>query len=70
MNVYLISEVQNQFSEREATKVTAKNLTAAKTKASKMQCFHGTWLKIHAENGSLLASKSPRNGWFNEYQSF
>lgn len=44
--IYYFAEVQNPNSFREAEKLTAKNLVAAKQMASKRQAFHDTGLVI------------------------
>ena len=44
--IYYFAEVQNPNSFREAEKLTAKNLTAAKQMASKRQAFQNTELVI------------------------
>lgn len=57
METYYISELQNANSYREATKIEAKNLTQAKRKASRMQCFYGTVMEIGLsvnESGFIL----------------
>ena len=43
---YYVAEIQNADSYREAEKIEAKNLTAAKRIASRSQCFEGTILEI------------------------
>jgi ribosomal protein L19 len=58
MKTYTVTEKQNINSTREGTTITAANLSAAKRKASRMQCFHGTVMTIENESGSLLSSKT------------
>lgn len=55
--IYYFAEVQNPNSFREAEKLTAKNLTAAKQMASKRQAFQNTELVIGIsvnEDGFIL----------------
>lgn len=68
METYYISELQNAHSYREATKIEAKNLTQAKRKASRMQCFYGTVMEIGLsvnESGFILnpISRKINNKW-------
>jgi len=62
MKNYILIEKQNLNSTREGKPLTAKNLTGAKIKANKMQCFHGTVLEITSEKGKTLAVKES-NRW-------
>lgn len=65
METYYISELQNANSYREATKIEAQNLTQAKRKASRMQCFYGTILEIGLsvnESGFILNPISRKIG--------
>ena len=54
---YIVKEVQNRNSEREGSEIEAKDLSAAKRTASRMQVFEGTVLRIEAENGAVLSTK-------------
>ena len=49
MKTYYIAEVQNLGSFSQAEKITAKDLSNAKRKASKSQCFYDTVLQIGTE---------------------
>lgn len=68
---YYFSEVGNLNSYRQAEKIEAENLTAAKRMASRRQMFLGTYLKIGwglDSNGfinELLAIKEPGKKWKN-----
>jgi hypothetical protein len=55
--MYKVTEKQNLQSERKGEMISAKNLTAAKRKASKMQCFHGTVMVISTVDGVELCYK-------------
>jgi len=57
MNTYKVSETDHFNSIRDSEEIKANNLSAAKRKASRMQCFHGTTLKIMDEAENLLAYK-------------
>lgn len=46
---FYVAEVQNVNSVREAEEISAKNLAAAKRKASRGQAFYGTVLVIGTE---------------------
>ena len=59
----IIKELKNLQSERDGTKFEVKDLAAAKRKAAKEQCFHGTHMVIETEGGLLLAHKSDGR-WF------
>lgn len=61
---YIISEVQNLFSEREGHEYEAESLSQAKRFASKIQCFCSTVLKIEDVSGNLIAYK--QNGKWND----
>lgn len=63
MITYTISEVQNVNSIREGQEVEVQDLTAAKRKASSMQFFHGTVMKIEL-HGETVAYKEGR-AWVN-----
>lgn len=54
---FIISEQQNHYGYREGTVVEAKNLSAAKVKATKAQVFNSTYLKIENEAGDVLSIK-------------
>lgn len=66
---YYFSEVGNPSSYRQAEKIEAENLTAAKRMASHRQVFLGTWLKIGwglDSNGfinEVLSIKKPDKKW-------
>lgn len=68
---YYFSEVDSLNSYRQATKIEAESLTAAKKMASRRQVFQGTCLKIGwglDSNGfinELLAIKEPGKKWKN-----
>ena len=57
MTTYIITELQNANSYRKGETVEAKDLTAAKRKASRMQRYQGTAMKIEYENGSVASIK-------------
>ena len=57
MQTYTITEKQNVQSRREGSTVEAKDLSDAKHKASKMQCFQGTVLEISDTSGVLSIKK-------------
>lgn len=54
---YIITELQNANSYRKGETVEAKNLTAAKRKASSMQMFQRTVMEIAYENGTVATVK-------------
>lgn len=58
----VIKEVQNLNSNRNGETIEVSNMRQAKRKATSMQCFHGTVLKIERESGELLAYKDG-NKW-------
>ena len=68
---YYFSEVSNPNSYRQAEKIEAENLTAAKRMVSRRQVFLETWLKIGwglDSNGfinEVLAIKEPGKKWKN-----
>jgi hypothetical protein len=64
MQTYTITEKQNAQSRREGSTVEAKDLSDAKRKASKMQCFQGTVLEISDESGVLSIKKDGK--WIDE----
>lgn len=49
---FYIAELENKNSYRQAEAVEAKNLSAAKIRATKGQCFQGTVLEIGTEVNS------------------
>lgn len=55
--VYLVEEVQDINSSRTPERIRAEDLSEAKSKATRMQMFRGTVLKVRAENGALLSMK-------------
>lgn len=57
MTTYIITELQNANSHRKGEAVEAKDLTAAKRKASSMQMFQGTVMEIAYENGAIVSVK-------------
>ena len=57
MTTYTITELQNVNSYRKGESVEAKDLTAAKRKASRMQRYHGTVMEIAYENGTVVSVK-------------
>ena len=63
MTDYIVIEKQNTNSMREGVKITAKNLTSAKIKASKAQVFKGTVLEITNLRGETLAVKQKTGEW-------
>lgn len=64
MTTYNFTEVQNINSSRESETFEAKDLTAAKRLANKMQFFQGTVLKISDSLGNLICFKDGKN-WTN-----
>jgi len=60
---YIIKETQNINSEREGIEYQANSLTSAKRYATSHQFYHGTVLKIEAENGTLLSYKEIGGEW-------
>jgi len=58
---YIISEVQYVNSCKEGEIIEAKNLTDAKRKATKMQAWQGSIMKI-STNGECVACKE-HGGW-------
>ena len=57
MATYTITEKLSAQSTREGSTVEARNLSDAKRKASKMQCFQGTVLEIADASGVLSIKK-------------
>ena len=66
MNTFILIEKENFNSEREGISFTAKNLTGAKIKASKLQCFDSTILELTDETGHTLAIKEKSDNWINQ----
>ena len=63
MNTYTVFEAQNENSMRQGTDIKASGLTAAKRKASSMQCFQKTVLAIYDGEHQLAAKKDGK--WIN-----
>jgi predicted hotdog family 3-hydroxylacyl-ACP dehydratase len=63
MNTYIVTEKQNINSIREGVEISARNYTAAKIIASKMQCFIGTVVVISDASGNDLFYKKDGE-WF------
>lgn len=61
---YIITEVQSINSHRQGEIINAKNLTDAKRKATKMQVWQGTIIKINTPEGECLAYKE-YDKWIN-----
>lgn len=57
MTTFIITEKQNASSYRDGEKVEAKNLTAVKRTASRMQVFCGTVMTIENGSGEILTVK-------------
>lgn len=57
MTTYIITELQNANSYRKGKSVEAKDIAAAKRKASRMQMFQGTVMEIAYENGAVVSVK-------------
>lgn len=57
METYTVIEKQNLNSHREGVRISAKNLTQAKRKASNQQAFFGTVLSIEDKCGFELSRK-------------
>lgn len=57
MTTYIVREVQNVQSNRIGTRINAPSLSEAKRKATRIQFFEGTVLKIEDDNGNVLATK-------------
>lgn len=54
---FIVKEVQNTKSKRDGVEIEAKELTAAKRAATRMQQFQGTALLIADAKGFALAFK-------------
>lgn len=54
---FIVKEVQNTKSKRDGVEIEAKDLTAAKRAATRMQQFQGTALLIADAKGFALAFK-------------
>ena len=63
MGIYYVEEVQNFNSSRQMTKIEARNLFAAKNKATRNQGFEASTLKIYGENKILKCSKEHMGRW-------
>lgn len=71
MKNYVIRELENVYSYREGTLITAKSLRSAMNQASKMQMFQGTVLVINDSEDistmkadeNVVAIKYPRSKW-------
>jgi len=61
---FLVRELQNLQSHRDGEIIEAKDLPAAKRKASREQVFHGTVLVIEDLSGNRLAHKES-GSWIN-----
>jgi len=57
-----MTEKQNTNSQREGVTFEAKNLTAAKRKASSLQAFDGTIIELEL-NGDTVAVKEKDGKW-------
>lgn len=66
MNTYKMTEKENFNSERKGEFFEAKTLTAAKVKASKMQCFEGTIIELENEQGETVAVKEKSGKWIEQ----
>lgn len=65
MTTYTLIEKQNSNSQREGVDFEAKNLTQAKRKATKLQCFEGTFLEL-CEGLNTVAVKESNGKWINQ----
>lgn len=65
MTTYTLIEKQNSNSEREGVEFEAKNLTQAKRKATKLQCFEGTFLVLR-EGLYVVAAKEKNGKWIEQ----
>ena len=63
---FYITETQNAQSQRTGEIIEAKDLAQAKRKASAAQCFHGTTMKIYAENQATLLAVKQNGKWANQ----
>lgn len=66
MNSYTVIEKQNANSQREGTEFQARDLTAAKRKATSLQCFHGTYLELLDDRGDTIAAKEAGGKWIDQ----
>ena len=65
MTTYTLIEKQNSNSQREGVEFEAKNLTQAKRKATKLQCFEGTFLEL-CEGLNTVAVKEANGKWIEQ----
>jgi hypothetical protein len=65
MTTYTLIEKQNSNSQREGVEFEANNLTQAKRKATKLQCFEGTFLELR-EGLSTVATKEANGKWIEQ----
>ena len=65
MTTYTMTEKENFNSERDSVEFTAKTLTSAKVKSSKMQAFHGTVLELEVD-GVTVAVKEKNGKWIEQ----
>ncbi len=63
---FIITEKQNENSQRVGVQIDVKSLTAAKRYATKSQCFIGTILVIESVEGHTLAVKEKNGKWVEE----
>lgn len=66
METFILVEKEDFNSDRDGVRFTAKTLTSAKIKASKMQCFKDTVLELTDKSGSTLAVKEKSGKWINQ----
>jgi len=59
---YTMTEKQDLYSQRENVTFEAKNLTAAKRKASSLQAFYGTIISLE-QDGYVVAVKEKNGKW-------
>lgn len=65
MTNYTLIEKQNSNSQRKGVEFEAKDLTQAKRKATKLQCFEGTFLELR-EGLNTVAVKESSCKWVNQ----
>lgn len=66
MSTYTMIEKQNSGSHRDGVKIFANNLTDAKRKATRKQCFEGTYLELNDEHGRTVAAKQRNGQWIDQ----